>query len=192
ASTAPSSSSSPSVAAASVSASSGSSSSTISSCGLPGETAAGALGDFSACSSARTAAARGSRFCVQSRSSVLSAATASSVFPIVRRELQRLLPDPACFVPPSGIEMDPAELLQDRHRLGDLPQVLERARQHLQGPELTRVRLEADLQLGQRPLRIAAAEILLGQLLRQRHVVLVEVADALRDPQVVVLPAVAL
>jgi len=37
---------------------------------------------LSACNSAWTAAARGSRFCVQSRSRVVSEATASSVFPI--------------------------------------------------------------------------------------------------------------
>jgi hypothetical protein len=41
-------------------------------------------------------------------------------------------------------------------------------------------------------LGVAAAQVLLGELLRQRHVVLVEVADALGDAEIVVVPAVAL
>ena len=48
------------------------------------------------------------------------------------------------------------------------------------------------MQLRQSALGVAAAEVLLGELLRQAHVVLVEVADPLGDAQVIVVTAVAL
>ena len=92
----------------------------------------------------------------------------------------------------AGVDVDPRQLFQDGNGLGDLPQILERLGQHLQRAEVARVRLEADLQLGERSLRVTAAQIALGQLLGQRDVALVEVADALRHAQVIVGPAVPL
>ena len=91
-----------------------------------------------------------------------------------------------------AVRVHARQLLEHRERLGGLPQVLEGAGEHLQRAQIAGTRLEADLQLGQGALRVAAREEVLGQLLRQPGVRLVEMADALGDTQVVVAAAVAL
>src|SRR5207248_318875 len=111
-------------------------------------------------------------------------------FLIVRRQLQRLLPALPRLVVPATVGVDASQLLQHRDRLGDLSELLERPGQHLQRAQVTGVALEADLQLRQRALRVAVAEVLLSQLLRNTDVALVEMADALRDAQVVVVAPV--
>jgi hypothetical protein len=88
--------------------------------------------------------------------------------------------------------VDAGQLLQHGHGLGDLAQLLERLGQHLQRAQVARIGLEADLQLRQRALRDAAAQVLLRQLLGQPDVGLVKVADALGHAQVIVVAPVAL
>ena len=111
---------------------------------------------------------------------------------VVRRQLLRLGIRPPRVLVVAGVDVDPRQLLQHRDGLGDLSQILERLGQHLQRAEVARVRLEADLQLGERSLRVAAAQVTLGQLLGQRDVALVEMADPLGHPQVIVGAAVPL
>jgi hypothetical protein len=111
---------------------------------------------------------------------------------VVGRQLGGLRIGPARLVGVAGVGVHARQLLEHRDGLRGLAQVLERLGQHLQRVQVARIGLEADLQLGEGPLRIAAGEEVLGQLARQRGVRLVEVADALGHAEVVVGAAVAL
>ena len=111
---------------------------------------------------------------------------------VVGRQLRGLLVRLARFGSAAGVGVHVSQLLEDGDGLRGLAQILEGLRQHLQRVQIARVRLEADLQLRERALRVALGEEVLRQLARERGVGLIEVADALGDAQVIVGATVAL
>ncbi|EAU65709.1 hypothetical protein STIAU_7806 [Stigmatella aurantiaca DW4/3-1] len=111
---------------------------------------------------------------------------------ILRIQLGDLVPDAVGLLSAAVVLMDLGEFLVDGDRLGGLSQPLERLGQHAQRLDVTAIRLEGHLELGQGPLLVTLGEVTGGQLLGESDVLGLERGQALGHALVIIRPGILL
>ena len=96
---------------------------------------------------------------------------------VVREELLDHAPGDRRLLAPTPLGVDARQRTVDGDGLGHLPEIAERLRHEAKRVHVLLVGAVADLELAEGLLRVAAGQVLLGQLLRQRQVVGSELED---------------